>query len=374
MKICYVSNNFEIHDYRFLVKLVENNYDVHAVSFRKNKIPNEYFVDKVKYYKYYEIQTFLTKRYKGLNPFWYYNALKFLKKIIVDVKPDILHGGYTSISGFISALSDFHPFLLMPWGSDILINKKISFAKRLLISYSVKSSDLITCDAETVRKKLVNDFSYKNENIITIPWGIDLTIFNPYNNKIPNELLEWKDNFVIICTRQHRRVYGIEYLIEAIPLILKENDNIKFLFIGDGPLTPSYIKMVKRLRCEKYVKFIGKKPNEKLPQYLNNSDIYISPSLSDGSSLCLMESLACGLPSVVTNIKSNLEWVQNNYNGFTCRTKSPREIADNILKLENNEKRLLIMKSNAIKIAKRKADWDKNFLKLEIIYQNLLKT
>ena len=38
MKICYVSNNFEIHDYRFLVKFVEKKYDVYAVSLRKNEI------------------------------------------------------------------------------------------------------------------------------------------------------------------------------------------------------------------------------------------------------------------------------------------------------------------------------------------------
>jgi len=373
MKICYVSNNFEIHDYRFLVKLIENNYDVHAVSFRKNKIPDKYFVDKIKYYEYYKIHTFLTKRYKGLNPFWYYNALKFLKRIIIEIKPDILHGGYTSISGFICALSGSHPFLLMPWGSDILIDPKRFFGNKLLTSYSIRNSDLITCDITIVKDEIVDKYDYDPDKIIVFPWGIDLNKFNPQNNETPDELIEWKNNTIIICTRQHRKIYANEYIIEAIPNILKENNSIRFLFIGSGPLTEKYLKKVNKLKIEEYVKFIPWIDNEKLPLYLSNSDINVSASLSDGSSLCLMEALACGLPSIVSDIKSNRIWIKNGYNGYLCKVKNSRDISEKILCLINNKKKFSKMKTKAINTSKKEADWNKNFSKLEKTYQILLK-
>ena len=133
-----------------------------------------------------------------------------------------------------------------------------------------------------------------------------------------------RDNIIVVCTRKHEEIYAIEYIIEAIPLVIEENNNIRFIFIGEGPLTNKYLGIVKELGIESFTKFISWVSNEKLPMYLSNSDIYVSSSLSDGSSLCLLEALACGLPAVITDIKSNLEWIRNDYNGYLCQVKNSR--------------------------------------------------
>lgn len=372
MRICYVSDNFEIHDYRFLLKLVEKKYDVYAVSLKKTMFDKRFKVNGVKYYEYCKIQKFYQKRFHGLNPFWYISAVRFLKTIIEEIKPDILHGGYASISGFICALTGFHPFLLMPWGSDILIEPKKNPIINILVSFSINHADMITCDAETVKKEIVQNYHYYEEKIVVFPWGIDLNLFNPDNNEMPTELLEWHDKIVVVCTRQHKKIYGIEYLIKAIPLIIKENNNIRFLFIGDGPLTKTYINQLKQLEIEKFVKFIGKVKNEYLPLYLNNSSIYLSPSLSDGSSLSLMEALACGLPAIVTDIDANHEWVKNNYNGIFCNKQDSVDIAQGILKLASDKNLRIEMGKYSLDIAKNNANWDINFSKLEKVYRQLL--
>jgi len=373
MKICYVSNNFEIHDKRFLVKFVENNYDVHAVSFRKNGIDDNFKVNGVKYYEFCKVRKSYQKRFHGLNPFWYIATVKYLKKIVKEINPDILHGGYASISGFICALSGFHPFLLMPWGSDILFDPKRNPVINKMVSFSIKHSDMITCDAETVKKRIVENYGHNSNKIIVFPWGIDLNVFNPDNNNIPENLLEWRENFIVICTRQHKEVYGIDYLIESIPFVVKENRNVRFLFIGDGPLTNTYINQVKRLNVENYTKFIGRVKNENLPLYLNNSHIYVSPSLSDGSSLCLMEALACGLPVVVTNIEANHEWVKENINGILVAPKNTEDLVNAIVKLSKDKGLCSSIIKRNLQIAKDRANWNINFSKLEKIYQQLGK-
>lgn len=372
MKICYVSNNFEIHDYRFLKKMTENNYEVHAVSLRKDEINDKFKVDGIKYYEYCKVRKFYQKRSHGLNLFWYISAVRFLKTIIEEIKPDILHGGYASISGFICSLANFHPFLLMPWGSDILFDSPKPILKKQLVSHSIKCADMITCDAESVRSELVKKYKYDSDKIVIFPWGINLNIFSSYNNEIPNELGDWHNNIIVVCTRQHTKIYGIEYLIEAVPLVVKENNNVRFLFVGDGPLTETYIKQLRRLKLEKYVRFVGRVKNENLPLYLNNSDIYVSPSLSDGSSLSLMEALACGLPVVITNIAANHEWVRNNYNGIFCNKQDSRDIVQGILKLASDENLRIEMGKHSLNIAKNDADWDINFSKLEKVYRQLL--
>ena len=124
---------------------------------------------------------------------------------------------------------------------------------------------------------------------------------------------------------------------------------------------------------EKHVKFTGYVPNEIMPQYLNASDIYISPSLSDGTSICLLEAMACRLPVVVTDVDANLEWVKNGYNGLVCLKRNPEELAEKILFLIKNEKSRKKMGEINYNIAKEKADWKKNFSKLEEIYLKLSK-
>jgi len=372
MRICYVSNNFEIHDYRFLKKMAENNYDVHAVSLKKSEVDDKFKVDGIKYYEFCKIGKFYQKRFHGLNPFWFITAAKFLKEIINEVGPDILHGGYTSISGFICALTGFHPFLLMAWGSDILIDPDKNPIIKKIVSFSINHADMITCDAEIVKKEIVQNYQYDEKKIVVFPWGINLDIFNPDNNEMPTELLEWHDKIIVVCTRQHKKIYGIEYLINAIPLVIEKNKNVRFLFIGDGPLTKTYINKLKQLNVDKYAKFVGKLKNENLPLYLSNSDIYISPSLSDGSSLCLMEALACGLPVVVTNIAANHEWVRNNYNGIFCYKRDSEGIAKSIIKLASDKNLRMKMRENSLNIARESADWNINFSKLEKVYRQLL--
>lgn len=374
MKICYVSNDRGITDKKFLTKFIELNYDVHVVSTRKEEVKKEYKVDGVKYYELCKTQKFYEKRAHGLNLLWFISAYRFVKKIINEVKPDILHGGYASICGFICALTKFHPFLLMPWGSDILIDPQKSIARKKLISFAIKNSDMITCDAERVKKVIVDKFNYESHKIIVFPWGIDLNLFSDSKETNIRDKLGWEHNVVVICTRQHKKIYGIEYLIEAIPKIVAEERCARFLFVGNGPLTNAYMERIKNFELEKYVKFMGFVPNELLPKYLNTSDIYVSPSLSDGTSICLLEAMACGLPVVVTDVEAILEWIKDGYNGLVCPKRKPELLAEKILLLLKNEKTRKKMGQINYSIAKQRANWEKNFSKLEEIYHELLIT
>lgn len=371
MKICYVSNNFEIHDYRFLKKMVEDNYEVHAVSLRKDKIDEKFKISGINYYEYYNKRKFYQKRFHGLNILWYKSAVEFLKEIVNDVKPDILHGGYTSISGFISALSGFHPFLLMPWGSDILFDPKKNLVINRIVTFSINHADMITCDAQTVKTRIINEYNYDASKIVVFPWGIDLKLFNPDNNKIPIELLEWQDKIVVICTRQMKKIYGIEYLIQAIPKLIDKDENVRFLFVGDGSLRRVYQERINDLGLNNYVKLVGFIPNNELPKYLNIADIYVSPSLSDGTSLCLLEAMACKLPVVVTEIDAIKEWIKDGYNGFTVPIKNSELLSKKIGYLIKNNSFRKKMGENNYKIASKKTDWNKNFMKLEKIYSQL---
>src|ERR1051325_8853856 len=158
---------------------------------------------------------------------------------------------------------------------------------------------MITCDCEAVKRKIIEISGYPSDKIVVFPWGVDLGLFRPEENKAALKSdLGVGDRPVIITTRTLSPVYGIEYFLRALPDVLRVHPRALALVVGTGPLDRQMRDLATSLGLRDHVHFAGNVPNEKLPRYLNAADIYVSPSLSDGTSLCLLEALACGLPGV----------------------------------------------------------------------------
>jgi glycosyltransferase involved in cell wall biosynthesis len=121
-------------------------------------------------------------------------------------------------------------------------------------------------------------------------------------------------------------------------------------------------------------RFVGWIQNDKLPDYLSPSDVYVSTSLSDGGvAVSTLEAMACELPCIVTNVGDNNKWIKNGENGFIVPTKDPKALAGKIIYLlENEDIRMTFGKKNR-KIIEEKQDYYKEMLKMENIYIELVK-
>jgi glycosyltransferase involved in cell wall biosynthesis len=371
MRICYFSHNLNVHDYRFLSALVERNYDVYLVSYVKKKsfteIPKD--IANIKNLKIIHRKYNFTQEYHFLFPAMVIDFRRLINKI----RPDVLHSGYVLSDGFIGALSGFHPVLLMPWGSDILIEPKKSLLRRKIIEYTINKADFIACDCETVKNKIIQMTEFKEDRIVTFPWGVELDKFYPDPRKSVRirEKLEWFDNKILIMNRAFESVYGVQYFIEALPEILIREPETRVILIGTGTLEKQIRSLVTEMKLDEIIKFIGEVPIDEMPDYLNAADVYISTSLSDGTSLSLLEAMACALPVVVTEIPANKEWVIDGHNGFLVPPKNPREVSKRVLTLLKIGNLREDMKKKNLAIAKNKADWAKNVDKLEGIYKAL---
>lgn len=294
------------------------------------------------------------------------------KKIVNEIRPDIVHSGFLQFYGFYSALANYHPILSMPWGSDVLIWPKKSPILKEITRFTLSRADMITCDCEQVKKEILELIGFPQDRIVVFPWGIDLNTFNPQvGDRGVRKRLGWEDKFVVVHTRNFFEVYGVRYLIEAIPGILKEVPNARFLLCGSGPLENKIKETAKNANLSSYMYFTGNVANQELPMYLNSADIYVSCSLTDGTSVSLLEAMACGLPVVVTDVPANLEWVFDGKNGFVVPGKNPQILSKKIVALSKDKAlRREFSRKNLI-VANKKADWEKNLDILENIYGRL---
>jgi glycosyltransferase involved in cell wall biosynthesis len=84
--------------------------------------------------------------------------------------------------------------------------------------------------------------------------------------------------------------------------------------VGDGPLRPDLESLAVELRVPDRVKFLGIRTD--IPELMRAADAFILTSLSEAASLTLLEAMASGLPSVVTNVGGNPELVRHEREGL----------------------------------------------------------
>ena len=296
------------------------------------------------------------------------------RRYIRRLDPNLLIGNGVSGTnpyGFCCALSGFHPFVVLVWGSDILVEAKNSFLLRIVAKFVLKKADGVIVDSE-IKSQAALALGCQKTKIWKFPWGIDLEAFRSGTDAFDiKRKMCWENNKIVISTRNHFPIYGVDYLISAIPMVVEQVPDARFLIIGEGPNTKMLKKMVEDLNIKDYVSFTGKVPNICLPKYLNIADIYVSTSLSDGASNSLLESMACALPVVVSDIPGNREWVTDGKNGFLVPVKDAKALAEKIVFLLKNDNLRKLFGDNNSKLTKEKADWTKNVSVLYRCIQDL---
>jgi len=362
MKVLYVSAKYGLHDYRFLKKLVED-YDVLFLHYSSNKdIPKE--AGELKNLP-------VIARRPLVKSFPLASDLFYFKRLCSEFKPDIIHTGYVWQVGILPAILNLHPHLSMVWGSDVLTEPDRSILKKFLVKKVMRTADHIQCDAEFVKKKIINDYAVLPDKITVFPWGIDLTAFYQRDKAECREKLKLdKNKFTILFSRPLESVYDIPTLMKGLKIFCEGKDDVQVVIAHDGPQKNFVLDFIKANNLENKIKITGWINYEDIPLLYSAADIFVSTALSDGTPLSLLEAMACGMGLVVTGIPSVKEWV-NSENGFVIPTGNPDELSGAFNKYYIDRTLIKTHGFRNIEIAKERANWDKNYLKLKDIYNKI---
>ncbi len=374
MKICYLANADSIHTQRWVKYFADKGHEVHLISPRPFGDCN---IENVKLH--------LLKRLHPQIRFISFIAnlpleIIQVRKLIKKIKPDIIHAHYIADYGFHAALTNFHPFILSAWGSDVLVTPKKSFIVKMMVEYALKKADTVTTTAKFMGKYLTKEFGLPENRIVRIPWGIDLKIFHRgYEEEVKKlrEKLEIKDNSpVIISNRAIHPKYEIQTIVEAIPHITKKHPNATLIFIrgnGDKNFEKIIKKRISELGIDSNIRFIPRfiSPKE-MAVYLDTSDILISIPKTDQFASSVMEGMACGAIPIVSDIEAYKQYLKDEENAFFINPDDPKELTEKtIFCIEHPELKETFYKINK-KFIEEDEDWSKNAVKMEELYKNLL--
>lgn len=134
-------------------------------------------------------------------------------------------------------------------------------------------------------------------------------------------------------------------MLEAFKLVLDTGANVKLIIVGDGDERGNIENTIRKLALEQHVILTGYEP---APQaFLVLMDIYLLSSLSEGTSMTLLEAMSIGKPCVVTDAGGNPEIIQDQINGLVSENNNAQAFAKSIITLINTpDKMAEIHKAN----------------------------
>lgn len=318
MKICYIGNAQSVHVQRWAEYFVKEGNEIHLITDKWAQING--------------VQLHLVKSKIKMRHLFLLLKLPTVRKLVKKIDPDVLHSHYVTSYGLWGALSNFHPLVLTAWGSDILVDPEKYFGvPQLPIRYVLGKADLVHSVAHHLTRECV-ELGANPGKIVTFPLTPILNKFNP--NVRP--VLEGEN--IVVSTRALEYIYDIKTLIKAVSYVVEKVPNVQFVVAGDGSQKNSLERLAKSQGIDSRVKFAGHVPHDDIPRLLTSADVYVSTSLSDGTSVSLLEAMACGVFPVVTDIEANRSWIQEGLNGFLFPIKDPRILAQKIVEALGSKK------------------------------------
>jgi len=377
MKILYFSRNYTPHDFRFLNSLSKTEHEIFYLKLEANQrqvedrpVPEN-------------IQQILWAG--GQRAFKWSDLPRLVldfRSIAKKIKPDIVHAGPIQTCAFIAVLSGFRPILTKSWGYDLVKDADSSKWMQWVTRYTLKRSAFFTSDANVTRDKAVL-FGMKPENIVVFPWGVNIERFAPKRDggrktkdgKPSSSVRRPQSKAItLFCNRTWEPIYGVDVLAKAFVKVAQMNPNVNLILLGGGSQGANIRRILMNGGVMERVHFGGQVRQRDLPRWYHMADIYISPSHVDGSSVSLLEALACGMPCLVSDIAGNKEWVEEGVNGWTFRDGNVDDMAEKILLAIKSRRSWGRIGKAARKTAEERADWKKNFGKLLEAYNVIARS
>ncbi len=365
LRILYCSQNYSPHDHRFLSALGATEHEIFWLRLEQDARKQEarplpQGVQAVAWREETTRTDWLD--YPGLK--------KLFEKVIQKIQPDIVHAGPIQRVALLPAMAGFHPLLSMSWGFDMLEDAWRDPLWRAATRFVLRRSDWFAADCQTVRRA-AESYGFPAERMTIFPWGVDHEIFQPRERGFMRRQVGYEEDLLIVHTRSWEPRYGVDVALEGFWRAFKEEPNIRMFMLGGGSQERKVKDFVNDKGLEERVLFCGYKENEILAQYYRAADVYLSASHIDGSSVALLEAMACACPPLVSDIPSNLEWVRDGQEGWVFRDGDPHSLAERIVAISRSRRDLAARGEQARRKAQQDADWRVNFKKLLETYNKI---
>lgn len=324
---------------------------------------------------------YLTREIEPLNDI---RTLFFLIRFFSKERFDIVHT-HSSKAGIIGRVAAFfsgtkliiHTIHGLPFhpGEKSYKNFLYIFLEKLaaMITHKIIS----VCDTMTVKFRKAG-IGRKNQ-FETIYSGMDISRYTPVMDKdtrnLEREKFGIKENDVVfVKVARLFEFKGHDHIINVCRKISKSNNNIKFMFVGDGILREKLQLEIKRLGIDQYFIFTGLVSPDKVSYYIELSDCVIHTSLREGLARVIPQGFLMGKPVISWDVDGAWELVKNGETGYLVPEKDEEKLVEAIIDVVKNREKAKNMALKGQKLCRRLYSHEIMGEKIKELYLENLQT
>ena len=223
--------------------------------------------------------------------------------------------------------------------------------------------------SDDVAQQLKNVFCLAPSKIKVIINGIDVEAIHRTqpNPELMSSLCVLPGQRLITSVGRLMPPKGHGYLIAAMPHLVHQIDNVRLLLAGDGDLKESLEQLSLDLRVRDVISFLGSRSD--VPDILALSDVFVLPSISEGTSMALLEAMAGSKPIVATDIPGNRDVLRHEHNCLLVPPGNPEKLAEAISFLLNHPQIAAAYGRNAYQDVCQRFNIDKTIIQLIALWK-----
>jgi len=258
------------------------------------------------------------------------------------------------------------------------------FPHKLLISISgwykrekkwLKQADFIICTAKGMIERLKKILG-ENKTFVLTPNTLFLTEFDESQKSNPEIEKKFLGKFGILSYGVVSEARGIQFLIEAIPIIKEHIDNLLVLIVGEGKYLTVLKEQAHKLGVASWIAFEGWQPQSYLNSYMRNTEIAIIPHIKsehtdNTSPNKLFMFMHFGKPVVTSNCRYIEEIIEKEECGVVFENGNVAQLAKYIIDLYRDIDKRKLMGSKAKAAIERKYNWEETIKPLVSTYKKI---
>lgn len=327
MRIFILSDTAAPHTRRWARWFALRGHEVHVVSFNPGALPG---YDPAVVHSIWVPRFGNTLIERGLKTPIIITRLRSLFK---RYPPDIVHAHSAGGYAWTTMASGFRPYVVTPWGTDLLVDAERSRVNRWLTGLALRRAALVTTDGFHF-VEILRRFGIPAESILVHTFGTDIHHYCPGPAAGERRVLGVGEEPLIISTRTLNPVHDVETFVRALPTIHKAFPSARFVIVGDGTDRTRLEAIAANLDVGSVTRFTGMVEEDRMRRLLRASDVYVSTSKMDaGLAASTAEAMAVGLPVVQTHNSDNAYWTPNGEGGLLVANGDPVALSAAVIRL-----------------------------------------
>lgn len=283
-----------------------------------------------------------------------------LRKMLDDFDPQVVHGFYLVNHGHYAVGAGRHPMVVTAMGSDVLLAPNKSWLLSRIVKRTARGADRVVAVAPHLAERL-EKWGVPSPRLSIISLGVDSSLFKPGSKEL-----------LVLYSRGFNEIYDPLTLAYSLPQVVEQVPMVRFVLSGSGPLKKKVEALVAKMGLLDKVGLPGNISPQSMAGLTARARVMVSPSLSDGTPISVLEGLSSGCVLVASEIDGNRRWVVPGKNGLLFPPGDPDALAEALVQALTDDSLAERALRKGPQMIKADGDWHINSERVERLYFDIV--